>query len=50
MASARGRLSEGMDFKDEYARCIVLVGVPNLDISTDQFKAKRDYLIQFFKE
>jgi len=32
-ASCRGRLSEGMDFKDDYARAIFVIGVPNIDIS-----------------
>lgn len=31
LAYIRGRLSEGIDFKDELARVVVIVGVPNIN-------------------
>lgn len=30
LATARGRLAEGIDFKDKLARAIYLIGCPNL--------------------
>lgn len=47
MAAARGRLSEGIDYKDGLARCILLVGVPNLNTKIDQIQAKMDYLFNY---
>jgi regulator of telomere elongation helicase 1 len=29
MGVCRGRISEGLDFADNAARCVVVVGIPN---------------------
>jgi len=42
----RGKISEGIDFADEKARAVVLVGVPLLSSQALEVKAKKDYLDQ----
>ena len=31
---ARGKFSEGYDFKDQYCRGVIMVGIPNLNIKS----------------
>ena len=43
-AVCRGKLSEGVDFSDEDARCVIIVGVPYLDMSEPSVVIKRHHL------
>lgn len=42
--TARGRLIEGIDFKDYQSRGIILIGVPNSDVTSFKIKMKMKYL------
>lgn len=44
LAIAKGRLAEGIDFTDELARAVYLVGIPNLSITELYIVKKMDYL------
>jgi Rad3-related DNA helicase len=44
MAVCRGRLAEGIDFKDELARAIFIVAVPNLSYVDIEIKLKKKFL------
>lgn len=44
LAIARGRLAEGIDFTDELARAVYLIGIPNLSINELYIQKKIDYL------
>jgi Rad3-related DNA helicase len=39
-AVARGKYSEGINFKDEYCRGIIMVGVPNQYIESPKMRMK----------
>jgi len=39
----RGKVSEGVDFKDDEARCVVTVGIPHLPLFNPDVKVKRAY-------
>lgn len=43
-AVSGGKLSEGIDFSDSMARCVVMVGIPYPNFTDTRVKAKRDYL------
>ena len=43
LAVCRGKVSEGIDFSDEFARCVVLVGLPYPAFKDPQVTAKRHY-------
>ncbi len=43
LAVCRGKVSEGIDFSDEFARCVVLVGLPYPAFKDPQVMAKRQY-------
>jgi len=43
LAVCRGKVSEGIDFSDEFARCVVLVGLPYPAFKDPQVTAKRQY-------
>lgn len=40
----RGKVTEGIDFSDEKARAVVLIGLPNANISDKKLKWKQAYL------
>ncbi|EME27730.1 Regulator of telomere elongation helicase 1 [Galdieria sulphuraria] len=40
----RGRMSEGIDFSDEYARAVILVGIPFPPLQQRKVKMKQHYL------
>lgn len=46
MGVCRGKLSEGIDFKDDYARCVIMVGIPNPSLNDSSVKMKQHYLDQ----
>ena len=39
-----GKLSEGFDFSDSMARCVVIIGIPYASNQDTRIKAKREYL------
>ena len=43
-ATARGNYSEGFDFKDKLCRGVIMIGVPNLNITSPKIKMKKIYL------
>jgi len=44
LAVCRGKISEGLDFSDEAARCAILVGVPFPTLIDPRTIIKKDYL------
>ena len=44
MGVCRGRISEGVDFKDRKARCVIIVGVPFPCITDPKIILKQHYL------
>lgn len=44
LAVCRGKVSEGIDFSDNYARTVIIIGIPFPNISSLQVKMKRTYL------
>ena len=44
MGVCRGRISEGLDFSDKAARCVIVVGIPFPSISEPRVILKREYL------
>ena len=44
MGVCRGRLSEGLDFKDRRARAVIIVGIPYPSMMDPQIILKRYYL------
>lgn len=44
LAVCRGKLSEGIDFSDEDARCVIVVGVPFLDLREPKVVIKKFHL------
>mmetsp|Transcript_5509 Transcript_5509/g.8216 ORF Transcript_5509/g.8216 Transcript_5509/m.8216 type:complete len:646 (+) Transcript_5509:32-1969(+) len=40
----RGKLSEGIDFKDNFGRCVIMVGLPYLNPNEPLIKVKKEYL------
>jgi len=44
IAVCRGKLSEGIDFVDDAARCVVVVGIPYPLIMDPRIVTKKDYL------
>jgi regulator of telomere elongation helicase 1 len=44
MGVCRGRMSEGLDFSDNAARCVVIVGIPYPNYSDPKVVLKKDYL------
>ena len=44
MGVCRGRISEGLDFSDNAARCCIVVGIPYPQIGDAKVVLKKDYL------
>lgn len=44
LAACRGKLSEGIDMKDDLARCIIILGVPYQNIANPYYICKKKYV------
>jgi len=44
MGVCRGRISEGLDFSDNAARCVILVGIPYPQMADPIVILKKEYL------
>ena len=44
----KGKLSEGIDFLDSDARCVIIVGIPFQDLSDPQMQIKKHRIEQDF--
>lgn len=40
----RGKLSEGIDFSDDAARCVIVIGIPYPPLSDPRIIMKKHYL------
>ena len=43
LAVCRGRASEGIDFSDNNARCVITLGIPYPNLKDEEVGFKRDY-------
>lgn len=41
---ARGKVSEGIDFDNQYGRCVIMFGIPYLNTESPVLKARLDFL------
>jgi len=44
MGVCRGRISEGLDFSDRAARCVIVVGIPYPQLMDPRVVLKQEYL------
>jgi len=44
MGVCRGRISEGLDFSDNAARCVIIVGIPYPQVTDPKVVLKKEYL------
>ena len=44
MGVCRGRISEGLDFSDDAARCVIIVGIPFPQMTDPKVILKKEYL------
>ena len=44
MAVCRGKISEGLDFSDNAARAVIIVGIPYPQVNDAKVVLKKDYL------
>ena len=44
MGVCRGRVSEGLDFADNAARCVIIVGIPYPQMTDCKVILKKDFL------
>jgi len=44
MAVCRGRISEGLNFSDNAARCVIVVGIPYPQMTDPRVMLKQNYL------
>lgn len=44
MGVCRGRISEGLDFSDNAARCVMIVGIPYPQMTDPKVILKKEYL------
>lgn len=49
MGVCRGRISEGLDFSDNAARCVIVVGIPYPQMTDPKVILKKDYLDRRFR-
>ena len=49
MGVCRGRISEGLDFSDNAARCVIVVGVPYPMMTDPKVILKKDYFDRKFR-
>ena len=47
MGVCRGRISEGLDFSDKAARCVIVVGIPYPQMTDPKVILKKEYLDNF---
>ena len=50
MGVCRGKLSEGIDFSDEAARCVIVFGIPYPNFTDVRVVIKRQYLDERHKK
>lgn len=50
MSFCWGRISEGLDFKYNAARLVIIVGVPNLNLYAPNVLLKKEYLGEFIEK
>lgn len=50
MGVCRGRISEGLDFSDNAARLVIIVGIPYPNMSDARVVLKKDYLDRKIKD
>lgn len=46
MGVCRGRISEGLDFSDRAARCVIVIGIPYPQMTDPRVILKQEYLNQ----
>ena len=44
LAVCRGKMSEGLDFADDYARCVIVVGIPFPNVTDYKVELKKQWL------
>ena len=44
MGVCRGRISEGLDFSDNAARCVIIVGIPYPQMTDPKVVLKKEFL------
>ena len=49
IAVCRGKLSEGIDFTDDAARCVIMAGIPYPQVYDPKVLIKKDYLDKKYK-
>ena len=49
MGVCRGRISEGLDFSDNAARCVIVIGIPYPQMTDPKVILKKDYLDRKFR-
>lgn len=50
MGVCRGRISEGLDFSDNAARCVMIVGIPYPQMTDPKVILKKEYLDKKIKK
>lgn len=50
MGVCRGRISEGLDFSDNAARCVIVIGIPYPQMTDPKVILKKDYLDRKFRQ
>ena len=50
MGVCRGRMSEGLEFSDNAARCVIMVGIPYPQMISPKVILKQEYLNEKMKK